>query len=171
MIMAAIIYDPLKFHKKMEKMHRSGGMAHMAARQAWELIRELAGNESLSPRMRNMLTQYGDARIKNCYKFDLCGAHRLVYVWQDGCFVFLFLGSHDETDMWIRNNTGIVPDTARGEVVPAVTPAHEAEQEDTPELEEEHEPAGIHDLDVPLDEILDQKTLREIFCGISGRPG
>lgn len=169
--MAAIIYDPLKFKKKMEKMRRAGGMADIAARQAWKLIRELAGNESLSPKLRSMLTQYGDARIKNCYKFDLRGAYRLVYVWQEGCFVFLFLGSHDETDMWMRNNLGMIPDIAKGEVVPAVRRTHQSEQDDIPELEDEQEPPGIHDLDVPLDEILDQKTLREIFCGISGHTG
>ncbi len=165
--MAAIIYDPLKFHKKMEKMYRAGGMADMAARQAWELIRDLAGKDSLSARLRGLLTQHGDARIKNCYKFDLCGAYRLVYVWQEGCFVFLFLGSHDETVMWIRNNMGIVPDIARGEVVPALRQAPESQQEDFSQQEEG--PAGIHDLDVPLDEVLDQKTLSEIFSGICGQ--
>ncbi len=169
--MSVIIYDPLKFRKKTEKMHRAGGMADLAARHAWVLIRDLAGKESLSPRLRSMLTQNGEARIKNCYKFDLCGAYRLVYVWLEGCFVFLFLGSHDETDMWIRNNTGMVPDITQGEVVPGVRTVPETEQENVPELEVEHEPAGLHDLDVPLDEVLDQKTLREIFCGISGRPG
>jgi hypothetical protein len=169
--MAAIIYDPLKFHKKMEKMYRAGGMADMAARQAWELIRDLAGKDSLSARLRGLLTQHGDARIKNCYKFDLCGAYRLVYVWQEGCFVFLFLGSHDETDMWIRNNTGMTPDTDRGEVVPPAAGVHEQEPEEIHEPEVGPGPAGLHDLDVPLDEILDQKTLREIFCGISGHPG
>jgi len=167
--MAAIIHDPVKFHKKMEKMERAGGMADLATRQAWRLIRDLAGEESLSPKLRSLLTLNGEARIKNCYKFDLCGAHRLVYVWQDGCFVFLFLGSHDETVMWIRNNMGIVPDIARGEVVPSLRQAPEPQQEDF--SQEEEGQAGIHDLDVPLDEVLDQKTLREIFPGICGHHG
>lgn len=169
--MAAIIYDPLKFHKKMEKMHRAGGMADLAARQAWELIRDLSAKDSLSVRLRGLLTQHGDARIKNCYKFDLCGAYRLVYVWHEGCFLFLFLGSHDETDIWIRNNMGMTPNTARGEAVPPAEMAREAEPEEAHDYEEELGPPGLHDLDVPLDEILDQKTLREIFCGISGQSG
>jgi len=119
-----------------------------------------------------MLTQYGDARIKNCYKFDLRGAYRLVYVRQDGWFVFLFLGSHDETDSWIRNNNGMIPDITQGEVVPGKDIPDEPEPlvanfEDMLDVE----PAGIHDLDVPLDEILDQKTLREIFPGICGHTG
>jgi len=56
-------------------------MAELASRQAWRLTRDLAGKESLSPRLRSLLTLNGEARIKNCYKFDLCGAYRLVYVW------------------------------------------------------------------------------------------
>ena len=167
--MAAIIYDPVKFHKKMEKMERAGGSAALAAEQAREMIGEVAGRDNLPPRLRCMLTQYGDARIKNCYKFDLRGAYRLVYVRQDGWFVFLFLGSHDETDSWIRNNNGMIPDITQGEVVPGKDIPDEPEPlvanfEDMLDVE----PAGIHDLDVPLDEILDQKTLRDIFPGICG---
>jgi len=41
--MAAIIYDPVKFHKKMEKMERAGGSAALAAEQAREMIGEVAG--------------------------------------------------------------------------------------------------------------------------------
>jgi len=95
----------------MKKMHRAGGMAELAARQAFELIRDLAGKDSLSPRLQVMLTKHGDAWIKNCYKLNLRGAYRLVYIWLDGWFVILFLGSHDETDGWIRNNSGIIPNS------------------------------------------------------------
>ena len=162
--MAAIIYDSVQFFKKIEKMKRAGGKANVAACQAWEIIEELANKKNLDLKLRNMLTQYGDARIKNCYKFDLRGAYRLVYVWHEEWFVILFLGSHDETDTWIRNNSGMIQDISQGEVVQCTNKDSESEQTQ----EEEDDKELFNDYDRPLDEFIDQKTLREIFCGISG---
>ena len=102
-----------------------------------------------------MLTQYGDARIKNCYKFDLRAACRLVYVWQDGWFVILFQGSHDETDTWTRNNSGLIPDISQVEVVQCTKKDSESEQ-----IQEEENKEFFNDYDRPLDEFIDQKTLR-----------
>ena len=55
------------------------------------------------------LTRYGDARIKDCIKFDLVGGYRLVGIMTDQEVVFLYVGSHAECDRWIKNNAGLVP--------------------------------------------------------------
>lgn len=163
--MAAIIYDPVQFAKKIEKLEKSGGKARFAAKEAQEIIQELAGMDHLSPKLSSKLTQNGDARLDNCCKFQLVSGYRLVVIRKEGWFVMLFLGTHDETDNWIKNNTGVSFDCLRGEVVPAVKLIKNESVENA--CVEDDIPPSIYDLDIPLDEVLDHQTIDEIFCGIS----
>ncbi|WP_045211086.1 hypothetical protein [Desulfonatronovibrio magnus] len=164
--MAAIIYDPVQFSKKIDKLEKAGGKAAFVASEALEIIQDLANNAYMLPRLKRKLTKSGDARLANCCKFQLGSGYRLVITIKDGCFVILFLGTHDETDNWIKNNMGVSFDCSRGEVVPAVKVSRDESDKNVCDVIDY--PPSIHDLDVPLDEVLDQKTLREIFCGITG---
>ncbi len=166
--MAAIIYDPVQFNKKLEKMHLAGGKAGVAARQAEELIQELAGSDHLDQKLSGKLTKNGEARMENCCKFHLVSGHRLVMVRKDGYFVFLFLGTHDETDNWIKNNAGTKLDLSRGEVVSCSCSPAEAIPEDPTE---EWACSDDDFYDRPLHEIIDQQTLREIFQGLCTQSG
>lgn len=161
--MAAIIYDPVQFTKKLEKMHLAGGKAGVAARQAEELIQELAGSDHLDQKLSGKLTKNGEARMENCCKFHLVSGHRLVMVRKDGYFVVLFLGTHDETDNWIKNNAGSKLDLSRGEIVPCPgRPAAAMPEDSAGDL------ACSDDdfYDKPLHETIDQQTIREIFRGL-----
>ncbi len=160
--MAAIIYDPVQLSKKME---RSGGKARIAAGQARDFIQELANRDFLDQKLSCKLTKSGDARIENCYKFNLVSGHRLVFIRKGSWFVIMFLGTHNETDNWVRNNNGIRPSISSGEVVPAVDPCREPEQHD---LADDFELA--HDHDRPLHEFIDQKILQDIFQGLCAQP-
>ncbi|WP_459937019.1 hypothetical protein [Desulfonatronum parangueonense] len=166
--MAAIIYDPVQFNKKLEKMHLAGGKAAFAARQTEELIRELAESDNLDQKLSGKLTRNGEARMENCSKFHLVSGHRLVMVRKDGYFVLLFLGTHDEADNWIKNNAGSKLDLSRGEIVSC--PRRHAE----PLLEDflVEEACSLEDdyYDLPLHEIIDQNTLKEIFQGLCTQP-
>lgn len=165
--MPAVIHDPLQFSKKIQRMSRAGNKPTIAARQAQEIINILANKNHLTHDACSKLSKNGEARIKNCLKFHLAGGHRMVATKQEGWFIFLFLGTHDEADKWIKNNMDIRPDPSQGEIV---TPSRcTAKNQIAPESAEAFEyggPVSIHDLDVPLDKVLDQKTLREIFSGI-----
>ncbi len=169
--MAAIIYDPVQFYKKMNRMDSVGNKSAIAVRQAREIISSLADKNHLDHELRIKLSQDGEARIKNCIKFQLVDGHRMVAVKEKDWFIFLFLGTHDEADNWIKNNMNMRPDPARGKVVPPSDQSQNSQEE--PEQDEQpegQEPPSIHDLDVPLHEVLDQKTLREIFPGICAPP-
>ncbi|WP_045220138.1 hypothetical protein [Desulfonatronum thioautotrophicum] len=166
--MAAIIYDPVQFNKKLEKMHLAGGKAGVAARQAEELIQELAGSDNLDQKLSSKLTKNGEARMENCCKFHLVSGHRLVMVRKDGYFVFLFLGTHDETDNWIKNNAGSRLDLSRGEVV--LDPC--CSVENMPEESIGGRECPEDDFyDRPLHETVDQQTLREVFQGLCSQSG
>ena len=53
-------------------------------------------------------THNGEIRIRNCVKYDLPSAYRLVTVENEIRFL-LYVGSHDDVDQWLDNNAGLVP--------------------------------------------------------------
>lgn len=55
------------------------------------------------------LTRNGEPRIKNCFKYDLTGGHRLVTVQIRDTAFLLFVGTHAEADRWLENNHGLEP--------------------------------------------------------------
>ncbi|MFO7801873.1 MAG: hypothetical protein R6V55_06225 [Desulfovermiculus sp.] len=162
--MPAFIYAPDRFRKKTHKMSQAGGKAQDAADQAWNIIHLVAAEEQITPWLGSKLTHYGEARLQNGGKFDLGSGYRLVFIKKEGRFIFLYLGAHDECDTWIMNNRGIVPDPDQLEVIHS--PAHHQETREAEELREQvHEP----DDDLPLHELIDQQTLRELFPGLCRR--
>ncbi len=167
--MAVIIVDPAQFSKKTAKMLKSGGKAGGAARQAQAIIQDLADSGRLDPNVARKLTSNGEARMDNCWKFNLAGGHRLVLAKHEGDFAFLFLGTHDETDTWIKNNSGFKLDVSGGEIVPGAA----SETIDQPDQQGETRSAYVNDdyYDRPLHEFIDQNTLREIFRGLCGASG
>jgi hypothetical protein len=162
--MPALIHNASRFHKKLEAMHKAGGKARDAADQALAIVSELASRKHLTPQAGKKLTRHGEARIESCGKFNLGGGYRLIFVKQDDCFVFLYLGSHDECDTWINNHRGFKPDIKQTESV-------EVFDDSEPQAEKDllaDEPLASTGEDTPLHEVIDQQTLREIFPGICG---
>lgn len=173
--MAVIIADPANFSKKTAKMLKAGGKAGGAVKQARAIIQDLADSGRLDPNVARKLTTNGEARMGNCWKFNLAGGHRLVLAKLDGDFVFLFLGTHDETDTWIKNNAGVKLDVSGGEVVLGNASWASGHQDTLDESE------GLYSLgsasndddyyERPLHEFIDQNMLREIFSGLCQGPG
>ncbi|WP_031385865.1 hypothetical protein [Desulfonatronum thiodismutans] len=173
--MAVIIVDPAQFSKKTAKMLKSGGKAGGAARQAQAIIQDLADSGRLDPNIARKLTSNGEARMENCWKFNLAGGHRLVLTKHEGDFAFLFLGTHDETDTWIKNNSGIKLDISGGEIVPGAASGlndHRGAPDES-DMPTTLVPASDDDdyYDRPLHEFIDQNMLREIFRGLCDAPG
>lgn len=85
-----------------------------------------------------------------------------MYLKRDRRYVFLFVGTHDECDTWVKNHRGINLDIGQLEKISI----HDSSQPEPERPEGLPEPQA--DEDALLHEILDQNTLREIFCGLCG---
>ena len=153
--------------KRLHVLEKGGGNASQAAGHARKII-----NQTLlgvcSPKQIGRLTKYGDARIPDCIKFDLVRGYRLIAVIRRWEIDFLFVGSHDECDHWVRNNAGLeAPAYGRAAAVSQVSggengdkPSHQVrEQEDDREAD---------DYDAELLRGLTDGDLRKIFCGLCG---
>ncbi|MCE5336008.1 MAG: hypothetical protein LLG06_15615 [Desulfobacteraceae bacterium] len=153
------IFQDARLIKQLRILLRSGGTAAMAARHARSIIDQLIQQGVGSPKQMGRLTKYGEARIKNCIKFDLVRAYRLVGIMQDEDIKFYFVGSHDECDRWVRHNAGIEPMLKKkDEVAIAGNEPEESVSEagDGPE----------GDYDPWLHKDLSDQDLRSIFSGL-----
>lgn len=53
------------------------------------------------------LTHHGENRIPYCFKYDLHNASRLVTQQNNDLCIFLFVGTHEETEEWLNRNQGL----------------------------------------------------------------
>ena len=148
--MEVLIYRPKHFGKLLNELERAGGKALLAAVKAREIMEKLARSEDIEE-----LNSRSEARIDRCGKFDLGAGYRLVYVRKKKGLIFLYIGAHDDCDVWIKNNRRIDPKECKKIEV--------EDSRDRPTILED-EP----DYDEIIMSKLDDKILRRIFRGLCG---
>lgn len=147
--------------RQLKHLHQTGGMAKAVAEHAEAIIQQWVSGEMESPRQLTRSTRSGERRIKDCWKYDLVKAYRLLTVMAADHLIFLFVGTHDECDQWIRHNRGWEPEGEKkgDKILPVqrTTLQTAAEEADL----EEDEAAEDY-----LSENIDERDLRIIFSGI-----
>ncbi|MEN6440665.1 MAG: hypothetical protein ABFD97_19005 [Syntrophobacter sp.] len=163
--MGVYLYQDANFSKQLKTLQKGGGNSAMAAAHALSIIKQLIEGGCRSPREMGRLTKHGEARIKNSFKFDLVGGYRLIGVMRGKEITFLFVGSHDECDHWIKNNAGREPvSDRRRNLVIEIRENERMASRDVPSEEDDPE----SDYDEHITRSLTDRQLRKIFCGISG---
>jgi len=163
--MGVYLYQDANFSKQLKNLKKGGGYATMAAVHAQSIIEQLVKGECRSPREMGRLTRHGEARIKNSFKFDLVRGYRLIGVIRGKEITFLFVGSHDECDHWVKNNAGLEPVSDKKRNLVTEIPENKR-MAPMPPRSSEGEPEP--DYDEHIFEGLTDRQLRTIFRGISG---
>jgi len=157
------VYQDATLTKQLKTLLKGGANAASAARHARAIIDQFVDGGVCDPKL-GRLTRYGEARIKNCVKFDLVRGYRLVGIMLDHGISFLYVGSHNQCDHWIKNNAGLEPvlDKKRNQVAEAketavleIPAGNELEMDST---ESDYDELLLHDLT--------EQDLRKIFCGL-----
>ncbi len=166
--MAFSVYKDANLTKQLKTLLKGGTKAAQAAEHAQTIIKQLIDGGVCDPKLIGRLTRYGEARIRDCIKYDLVGSYRLVGIMHDEGIVFLYVGSHSECDRWIRNNAGLEPilGKKRNSVI-EVNPVDEQDTQPEVEANEEEHDADYDEL--LLKDITDQ-DLRKIFSGLCRKP-
>jgi hypothetical protein len=151
--------------KRLVALRRGGGNALQASEHAHSIINQVL-NGVFSPRHIGRLTRYGDARIPNCIKFDLVRGYRLIAVLGKREICFLFVGSHDECDHWIRNNAGFELPAEDKIPVSSQVMSGKDEGEISSGAQEQEAGMEIDDYDAMLLRDLTDRDLRRIFSGL-----
>ncbi|HOV87043.1 MAG TPA: hypothetical protein PLM79_11820 [Syntrophobacteraceae bacterium] len=147
--------------KQLKVLRKAGGRGAAAAVHARNIIDQLLSDVRRNLNQVGRMTRYGEARIKNCVKYDLVRGYRLIGILQGEDLFFVFLGSHDECDHWLRNNAGIenIPSKRRSSTLSV--PPEDPDPRESPRVQE---PEALED-EILFREI-DERDLRIIFRGL-----
>jgi mRNA-degrading endonuclease RelE of RelBE toxin-antitoxin system len=160
--MDVLIYRETQFRKRLRQLYKAGGKKSQVAERVDTIIERLCRRSS-NPEVHGKLTQYGEARVEKCRKLNLGSGYRLLYSVDRSRFLFLFVGTHDECDRWLTHNTGfeVLDEGNLSKVAPHP-------EEDPEPSAESHSTEEEMDYEGMLMKKLDDRTLRRIFCGLSG---
>ena len=100
------IYLSKKVETCIEALKQNGKAGRTLSNKAKCFIEGLAsGTAQHHMNSIGSLTKYGEKRIRNCRKYDLGCGYRLITL-QRGETVFIpFLGTHDNCQRWLENNS------------------------------------------------------------------
>jgi hypothetical protein len=161
--MGICIHREASFRRSLEILARGDKTTSRAASRAEEIIEKLASGDYRAIEILTWRTKHGELRINGCRKYNLGGGYRLVCVKQEGHLVVTYVGSHDDCDRWIENNRGF--EVALPSLNDSLLVSENRESNNRRNSEnEEYEPA----YDDILMAKIDQKILRQVFCGLCG---
>ena len=170
--MIRYIHLTLSLPRQLGGLRKSGKKGELAANKCEAILSDIKQHGCQCEAVFSKRTRNGEARIKNCVKYDLGGGYRLVTIRADSHLFICFVGSHDETNQWIERHRyeDLVPGNPlylceeRGdhtEMVESGGPGC-GESDITDDLEERYE----NELLAKLDETL----LKDIFHGLFNNP-
>jgi hypothetical protein len=167
--MIRFIHYSWSLEKQLGGLRKAGKKAELAVHKYETIFNDIRQYGCQCKTVLNQRTRNGEARIKNCVKYDLGGGYRVVTIRAD-CHLFItFVGSHDATDQWIENHRydTFVPcnilyrceERVVGSDIAVTTPAENPKAEDVED--------GYED---QLSARLDESQLKSIFQGLFMNP-
>jgi len=94
------------FNFSLQELYQKGGVYQKAAERGKQVQRDWMLHEE-EPLKGFSLTNHGENRIKHCIKYDLTGYCRLITIRDNGVWTLCFVGSHKDSDKWLKKNTGL----------------------------------------------------------------
>jgi len=107
-------------------------------------------------------TKYGEKRLKNCRKYDLGCGYRLITLQRGGKVFITFLGTHDECQRWLENNSRLKEVVAGKGMLFQISdknslPANITSTFSAPPAKDAEDEALLK---------LSDRELRRVFCGL-----
>jgi hypothetical protein len=151
-----------KVSERIASLQKSGTTGFLLAGKAEKVISRLQSGEiwqsdrKIAPR-----TQNGEKRIRKCVKYDLGWGFRLITLLRNDILYICYLGTHDECDRWLAENSRVKEIEFCRNAVCQVVP-----RELKATISNVEEPSNeFDDLEKRLQQLPDQ-ILRRIFSGL-----
>jgi hypothetical protein len=151
-----------KVIERIASLRKAGTTGILLAGKAEAVIARLKSGEIWQPERRIApRTQHGEKRIRKCVKYDLGWGFRLITLLRHDILYICHLGTHDECDRWLAENSRVKEIEFSRNAVRQVVPRQL--KASIPRVEEPFD--ELEDLERRLQQLPDQ-TLRRIFSGL-----
>lgn len=102
--MLRYIHSSESLPKLLRGLRKTSKKGELAADKCEAILNDIRQFGCQHEAVSSKRTHHGEARMKNCIKYDLGGGYRLVTIRVD-CHLFVcFVGGHDETNLWIERH-------------------------------------------------------------------
>lgn len=102
--MIRTLYLTTRFQKNLARLEAASNQAASIAKKAQNLVADLAACGDTLLTHRSDVSRYQENRLENGIKFDLGGGYRLLAVRERDNLFLVYVGYHDESDRWVKNN-------------------------------------------------------------------
>jgi mRNA-degrading endonuclease RelE of RelBE toxin-antitoxin system len=153
-----------RFTKRLQALFRADKKAVLAAEKAKKIVTELKTKGKVSLRNKERQTKHKELRIRNCIKYNLGKGYRMISVKEDNRMFFLFIGTHDECDLWLENNKDLPKDLTEFRNETFIVQNNLSKNNTAKQIS----PVENEDEEDPLLKNIDDNILRQIFCGLAG---
>lgn len=151
--------------RQLRKLSASCKKSEYAVHKCEQLLQDIRDFGVHHEKISSKRTKKGEARIRNCVKYDMGAGFRLVTVMNDNHLFVTFLGSHDDTDQWfVRHKADdFIPEN----------PYYGCEEisveegGDGTELRGDSHLDEVDDYEKQLEERLDESILLSVFQGLN----
>jgi hypothetical protein len=151
-----------KVIERIASLRKAGTTGILLAGKAEAVIARLKSGETWQPERRIApRTAHGEKRIRKCVKYDLGWGFRLITLLRRDILYICYLGTHDECDRWLAENSRVKEIEFSRNAVCRVVPRQL--KGSIPCVEEPSD--DLDDLERRLQQLPDQ-TLRRIFSGL-----
>lgn len=152
------VHISTKVENRIESLNRSGKAGKAVARKATFILERLvSGAVPGHTDAIGSCTRYGEKRIRNCRKYDLGCGYRLITLQRGGKVFVPFLGTHDECQRWLENNSRLKDVVAGDGALFQVS-------REAPEDDRSVEPVAEAADELFLS--ISDRELRQVFCGL-----
>lgn len=151
-----------RYEKRLNALKQSEKMAVSAAKKADAIVEGLLEDGFSRLADKGKFSRHGEARIRNCIKFDIGKGYRVVCVKENDHLFFLFIGTHDDCATWIENNRNFRPDPFLKQLT--TLPVR---SDSTGDLSPKNTPCPEPDYEDILLERITEKDLRYVFRGLT----
>jgi len=102
--MIRYLHHSTSLPKQLRGLLKAGKKGELAACKCEAIINDIKQYGCQCEAVFSKRTRNGEARIKNCIKYDLGGGYRLVTIKAANHLFICFVGTHDETNQWIAHH-------------------------------------------------------------------
>ena len=100
-------FDTPEFTNSLRKLYRSGGKSKRVFNKVRTLLERISKGEQ-NPFSGFNTINCSEQKIKNLLVYDAYDNYRLLTAVYGKNTIFLFVGTHEDVDKWLKKNSGII---------------------------------------------------------------